>query len=176
LFAVLFGGAVAILPIFANEILKCGPDGLGWLRAAPSAGAFLMALVLAYNPPLRHTGKILFFSVAGFGLCMIAFALSTSFWLSFGILVVSGVFDNVSVVVRSTIMQMLTPDDMKGRVSSVHSIFVGSSNEIGAFESGVAAKYLGAVPSVVFGGCVTLVVVVIGYVTSPRLRKLHLRK
>lgn len=175
LFAVMFGGAVAILPIFADQILQCGPEGLGWLRAAPPAGAFLMALVLAHYPPLRHTGKILFLSVAGFGLCMILFALSTQFWLSLGILFLSGVFDNVSVVVRSTIMQMLTPHDMKGRVSSVHSIFVGSSNEIGAFESGVAAKYLGTVPSVVFGGVVTLGVVLIGYATSPSLRKLHLR-
>jgi MFS family permease len=176
LFAVFFGGAVSILPIFADDILQCGPQGLGWLRAAPSIGSFLMALYLAYHPPLRNTGRLLFASVAGFGLCMIFFALSTHFWLSFAFLIVSGVFDNVSVVVRSTIMQMLTPDDMKGRVSAVHSIFVGSSNEIGAFESGVAAKYLGTVPSVVFGGIATLCVVLAGYVVSPKLRTLHLKQ
>ncbi len=176
LFAVFFGGAVSILPIFADEILKCGPQGLGWLRAAPSVGSFLMALYLAHHPPLRNTGKWLFISVAGFGLCMLLFGLSTHFWLSLALLVVSGAFDNVSVVVRSTIMQMLTPDDMKGRVSSVHSIFVGSSNEIGAFESGVAAKYLGTVPSVIFGATATLLVVGIGYVLSPELRKLHLKR
>ena len=176
LFAVLFGGAVAILPIFADEILHCGPAGLGWLRAAPSIGAFAMAFCLAYYPPLKNSGKWLFASVAGFGLCMIGFAFSTSFWLSFAFLLLSGVFDNVSVVIRSTIMQMLTPDDMKGRVSAVHSIFVGSSNEIGAFESGVAAKYLGAVSAVAFGGFATLFVVISGYIISPALRKLHLKK
>ena len=176
LFAVLFGGAVALLPIFAEEILKIGPQGLGMLRAAPSIGAFMMAAYLIYNPPLRNTGKILLICVSGFGICMILFALSKNFYLSLFILSLSGMFDNVSVVVRSTIMQTLTPDNMKGRVSSVNSMFIGSSNEIGEFESGITARSFGTIPSVVIGGCMTLLVVAITAVKAPLLRTLNLAK
>lgn len=174
LFAVLFGGAVALLPIFANDILKVGPEGLGLLRSAPSVGAVTMALFLAYFPPHNNTGRNLLISVAGFGMSMILFALSTNFYLSLFLLVLSGMFDNVSVVIRSTIIQLLTPNNMRGRVSSINSIFIGSSNEIGAFESGVTAKLLGVIPSVVIGGTLTLIVVAISAKLSPRLRKLHL--
>lgn len=176
LFAVLFGGAVALLPVFADEILHAGPQGLGLLRAAPSAGAFLMAVYLIYYPPLRQTGQYLFACVAGFGICMILFGLSRDFYLSLVLLFVSGAFDNVSVIVRSMIMQTLTPPDMKGRVSAVNSMFIGSSNEIGAFESGMAARFFGTVPSVVLGGFLTLLVVVVTGIKAPSLRKLDLEK
>lgn len=174
MFAVLFGGAVAMLPVFANEILHVGPEGLGVLRAAPAIGAVAMSFFLAYYPPLKHAGKSLVFAVAGFGICMIAFALSTNFYLSLILLVLSGMFDNVSVVIRSTIIQLMTPDGMRGRVASVNSIFIGSSNEIGSFESGVAASLMGLVPSVIFGGVMTLIVVSITATVSPLLRKLNL--
>lgn len=174
LFAVLFGGAVALLPIFADEILHTGPQGLGFLRAAPSAGAFLMAIYLIYQPPLKNTGKYLMYCVGGFGVCMILFALSRNFYLSLILLFISGAFDNVSVVVRSIIMQTLTPPDMKGRVSSVNSMFIGSSNEIGAFESGMTARFFGTVPSVILGGIMTLLVVGVTAVKAPLLRKLRL--
>ena len=143
MFAVLFGGAVAMLPVFASDILKVGPQGLGLLRACPAIGATIMAFVLMFRPPTRETGKVLFLSVTGFGLCMIGFGLSTSFILSGILLILSGAFDNVSVVIRGTILQLFTPDEMRGRVASVNSIFIGSSNELGAFESGVAAKLMG---------------------------------
>jgi len=159
MFAVLFGGAVAMLPVFASDILFVGPQGLGLLRACPAIGAIIMALVLMFRPPMRETGKVLFISVTGFGLCMIAFAVSKSFILSGILLILSGAFDNVSVVIRGTILQLFTPDNMRGRVASVNSIFIGSSNELGAFESGVAAKIMGLVPSVIFGGIMTLAVV-----------------
>jgi MFS family permease len=159
LFAVLFGGAVALLPIFAEEILHVGEMGFGALRAAPSVGALLTAFVLMHKPIQRNMGRLLLWCVAGFGFCMIAFGLSTSFWLSLGLLVASGAFDCVSVIIRSTLLQTLTPENMKGRVSAVNNIFIGSSNEIGMFESGVAARALGVVPSVIFGGCVTIGVV-----------------
>lgn len=174
LFAVLFGGAVALLPIFAEEILHTGPQGLGFLRAASPAGAFIMAIYLIYRPPLRKTGVYLMYCVAGFGICMILFALSRNFYLSLLLLFVSGAFDNVSVVVRSIIMQTLTPPDMKGRVSSVNSMFIGSSNEIGAFESGLAARFFGTIPSVIIGGAITLVVVGITAWKAPSLRKLDM--
>ena len=173
LFAVLFGGAVALLPIFAAEILLVGPQGLGFLRAAPSIGAVLMAVFITHNPIRKNMGKILLWCVAGFGLCMIGFGLSTSFWLSMGLLVMSGMFDSVSVIVRSTLIHTLTPENMKGRVSAVNSIFIGSSNEIGAFESGFAAKLMGVVPSVVFGGLMTLGVVGVTSLKADKLRKLH---
>ena len=172
LFAVLFGGAVALLPIFSGEILKAGPQGLGLLRAAPSVGAVLMAIYITHYPIRKYIGKILLFCVAGFGLCMIAFGLSTNFWLSMGLLVMSGMFDAVSVIVRSTLIHTLTPENMKGRVSAVNSIFVGSSNEIGAFESGFVAKWIGVVPSVVFGGCMTLAVVGVTGWKAKKLRRL----
>jgi MFS family permease len=159
MFAVLFGGAVALLPVFASDVLLVGPQGLGLLRACPAIGAIIMAMVLMFRPPVKDTGKVLFTVVTGFGLCMIGFAFSRSFLLSGILLILSGAFDNVSVVIRGTILQLFTPDHMRGRVASVNSIFIGSSNELGAFESGVAAKIMGLVPSVVFGGCMTLAVV-----------------
>jgi MFS family permease len=174
LFAVLFGGVTAVLPIFADKILHCGPVGLGWLRAAPSIGSVLIALYMAYHPPLRKAGMKLFGVVTGFGLCMIAFAFSHNFVLSFAILFLSGCFDNVSVIIRSSIIQLLVPDNMRGRVSSVNSIFIGSSNEIGAFESGTAAKLMGLIPSVIFGGTMTLLVVAGSFRFMPALKKLSL--
>lgn len=173
LFAVLFGGAVALLPIFANDILKVGPQGLGFLKAAPSVGSFLMAALLLYAPPLHNTGKKLLWAVSGFGLCMIIFALSKNFYLSLFVLAISGACDNVSVVVRGTIMQTLVPQEMKGKVYAVNSMFIGSSNEIGAFESGVAAKLMGVVPSVVFGGTMTLIVVIFTAMKAPKLKNLN---
>lgn len=174
LFAVLFGGAVALLPVFANDILNTGPTGLGLLRSAPAFGAVIMAVLLAYRPPSLHAGKKLLWSVAGFGLCMILFALSTNFYLSLLLLAISGMLDNVSVVIRNTIMQLMTPEEMRGRVSAVNNIFIGSSNEIGAFESGFAAKLLGLVPSVIFGGTMTLLVTAFTAKFAPALRKLKL--
>ncbi len=173
MFAVLFGGAVAMLPVFADTILHVGPDGLGYLRAAPALGAVFMAAFLAWKPPLRNPGRILLVNVALFGLSMIGFAFSTHFWLSFGLLLLSGMFDNVSVVIRHTIVQTLTPDAMRGRVSSVNSIFIGASNEIGAFESGLAARLFGLVPSVVLGGVMTLIVVAATIRLAPSLRVLR---
>ncbi|HKR04116.1 MAG TPA: MFS transporter [Bacteroidia bacterium] len=176
LFAVLFGGAVAMLPVFADQVLHVGPDGLGYLRAAPALGAVIMAVVLAYYPPVRNSGKKLLWNVALFGLCMIAFALSKNFILSFVILLLSGMFDSVSVVIRHTIIQLFTPDEMRGRVSSVNNIFIGASNEIGAFESGLAAKVMGLIPSVIMGGVVTLLVVAASLKFAPNLKNLHLQK
>lgn len=173
LFAVLFGGAVALLPVFANDILKTGPEALGVLRSAPSVGALIVAFALAHFPIEKNMGKTLLWCVAGFGFSMIGFALSTWFWLSLLFLFLSGVFDGVSVVIRSTLLQTLTPENMKGRVSAVNNIFIGSSNEIGMFESGVAARILGVVNSVVFGGCMTLLTVIITAWKSPTLRKLQ---
>ncbi|MDR3684710.1 MAG: MFS transporter [Geothrix sp.] len=170
LFAVLFGGAVAVLPVFAREILRTGPQGLGALRAAPAVGSVLMGLTMAHLPPLRRAGRTLLVCVAAFGATMIAFALSRSFLLSLLLLAASGAVDNVSVVLRSTLLQMVTPAHMLGRVSSVNQVFIGSSNEIGAFESGVAARFLGLVPSVVFGGCMTLLVVAFTTWKVPELR------
>jgi MFS family permease len=175
MFAVLFGGAVAILPAFASDILHVGPQGLGLLRACPAFGAIVMSFILAARPPIRRTGTILFFGVTGFGLCMIGFALSKVIWLAAIFLILSGVFDNISVIIRQTILQLYTPEHMKGRVASVNSIFVGSSNELGGFESGVAAKFMGLVPSVIFGGGMTLILVwIIGW-RMPYLRNLSLK-
>lgn len=176
LVAVLFGGAVAVLPMFASDVLKTGPEGLGYLRAAPFLGSVFMGLILAARRPMRYAGRNMLWCVAAFGLCKIIFALSTMFWLSFLMLFLSGVFDNVSVVIRATILQLLTPDDMRGRVSAVNNIFVGSSNEFGAFESGLAARLMGLVPSVVFGGSVAIVSVLVAYAKAPKLRQLDLRK
>jgi MFS family permease len=172
LFAVLFGGVTALLPVFADEILKVGPKGFGLLRAAPAAGALLASAWLAVRPPLRQAGRALLLAVTGFGLCMIAFALSRSFVLSLALLAASGALDMVSVLVRSTLLQLRVPEKMLGRVSSLNQIFIGSSNEIGAFESGVAARLLGTVPSVILGGCVTLGVVGTVAWRAPALRKL----
>ena len=173
LFSVLFGGATALLPVFADEILHVGPEGLGLLRAAPAAGAVVTSLWLAHRPPLRRAGRTLLVNVALFGVSMIVFGLSRSFALSLAALVGSGMVDTVSVVVRSTLLQVLTPEHLLGRVSSVNAIFIGSSNEIGAFESGVAAKLLGTVPSVVLGGLATLLVVAVTAARVPELRRLR---
>jgi MFS family permease len=171
LFSVLFGGAVALLPIFAAERLHVGPQGLGVLRAAPAAGAVIMSVVIAHRT-LRKAGPKLLLCVAGFGLCWIFFALSRSFWLSLGLLVISGMLDNVSVVIRSTLLTVRTPEHMLGRVSAVNQIFIGSSNEIGSFESGVMARLLGVVRSIVVGGVATLAVVGVTAWRVPALRKL----
>lgn len=172
LFSVLLGGAEALLPVFADQILHVGPQGLGILRAAPAAGAVVMSVYLAHRPPLKRAGKTLLYAVAAFALCIIGFGLSRSVYVSVALLAISGMADNVSVLIRSTLLQSLTPSHLFGRVSSVNSIFVGSSNELGAFESGVAAKVLGTVPSVLFGGAASLAVVGIVALSVPRLRRL----
>jgi MFS family permease len=176
MFAVLFGGAVALLPAFVQDVYHLGPEGLGILRAAPATGAILTGLWLTKHPINLHAGRWLLFAVAGFGVCMIAFALSVSFWLSALILTVAGSLDGVSVVLRSTIMQLATPNEMRGRVSAINGIFIGSSNELGAFESGVTARLMGLVPSVIFGGLVTLGVVGITAKVAPKLRQLELQQ
>jgi hypothetical protein len=172
LFAVLLGGSVALLPIFARDILHVGPTGLGWLRAAPSLGAFAMALVLAHRPPLRRAGPALLWSVAGFGMATIVFARSTSPALSFAMLLITGALDNISVVVRGTLVQVLTPDSMRGRVSAVNAIFIGSSNELGEFESGMTARWFGAVRAVILGGVGSILVVLAVAWRWPSVRKL----
>jgi MFS family permease len=172
MFAVLFGGAVALLPAFAYDILHVGPLGLGVLRAAPALGAVGMSLHLAHRPPLQRAGAALLGCVAAFGVCWMAFAFSQSFVLSFSILAASGAFDTVSVVLRATLVQTQTPAAMMGRVQAVNSFFIGSSNELGAFESGLAARLLGIVPSVVLGACVTILVVAVTAVRTPELRKM----
>ncbi len=174
--AVLFGGAVALLPIFAQDILKVGPQGFGFLRAAPAIGAVITMVITAYIPLSKNAGMKLLCAIFAFGLCIIVFGLSTVFWISLLALFLSGVVDGVSVVIRQTILQLKTPDHMRGRVASVNSIFVGSSNELGAFESGLAAKLMGTVPSVVFGGCMTLLIVLGTGIFSPSFRKLDLQK
>lgn len=174
--AVLFGGAVALLPIFAQDILKVGPEGFGVLRAAPAVGSFLILIVSAYVPMNKNAGMKLLSAIFAFGLCIIVFGLSTIFWLSVLALFFSGVVDGISVVIRQTILQLKTPDHMRGRVSAVNSIFVGSSNELGAFESGLTAKLMGTVTSVVFGGSMTLLIVLGTGIFSPGFRKLDLQK
>jgi len=175
MFCVLLGGAVSMLPAFIKDILHYGPEGLGILRGAPALGSICVALWLARRPLQKHAGPVLLVAVACFGLCTIAFALSRHFWLSAAILVAYGMCDGVSVVMRSTIMQLVTPDEMRGRVSSINGIFIGSSNELGAFYDGVMARLLGLVPAVVVGGCVTLGVVGITTWRAPKLRRLDLR-
>jgi MFS family permease len=172
LFSVLLGGAEALLPVFADQILHVGPQGLGLLRAAPAAGAVVASVYLAHRAPFKRAGTTLLYAVATFALCIVGFGFSRSFVLSLALLAVSGVADNVSVLIRSTLLQVLTPSDLLGRVSSVNSIFVGSSNEIGAFESGVMAKLIGTVPSVVLGGFASLGVVLAIGMLVPRLRRL----
>lgn len=172
--AVLFGGAVALLPIFAQDILKVGSEGFGILRAAPAVGAFLTMLITAYIPISKNAGLKLLVAIFGFGLSIIAFGLSTIFWVSVVALFFSGVTDGVSMVIRQTILQLKTPDHMRGRVASVNTMFVGSSNELGAFESGVTAKLMGTVTAVVFGGSMTILTVFTTGVISPTFRKLDL--
>lgn len=173
LFAVLFGGAVALVPVFAKDILHVGPIGFGWLNAALDIGSIIMVTILTIKPLQRNQGKVLFYTVAGFGICIICFALSKIFWLSFLSLMLAGCMDGVSVIIRSTILQLKTPDEMRGRVMSVNSMFINSSNELGQFESGVAAKLMGTVTSVVFGGCMTLAVVIVTWFKAPSLRKME---
>ena len=173
MFSVLFGGAVALLPIFASEILHVGPQGLGIMQAAPAVGAVTMSLILTHRPPMKRAGRTLFIAVAGFGLTIIGFGLSRSFVWSIALLAASGAFDMVSVLIRSTLLQVFTPQHLLGRVTAVNSIFIGSSNEIGAFESGVAAKLLGTVPSVLFGGTMTLLVVAVTAWRVTPLRRLR---
>lgn len=174
MFAVLFGGATALLPIFASDILSVGPQGLGVLRAAPALGALIMGAALIRRPLREGAGKILLYCVAGFGLSIIGFGLSRFFWVSVALLFLSGALDCVSMVIRGTIVAIHSPEHMRGRVASVNAIFIGSSNELGALESGVAARLLGTVPSVVFGGMMTLLVVALTARLAPRLRKLDL--
>ncbi len=174
--AVLFGGAVALLPIFAQDILKVGPEGFGILRAAPAVGALLTMFVAAHLPFYKNAGIKLLAAIFGFGVCIIVFGLSTWFWLSVFALFMSGVTDGISVVIRQTILQLKTPDSMRGRVAAVNSIFVGSSNELGAFESGLTAKLMGTVSAVVFGGSMTLLIVVFTGIKLPGFRNLDLQK
>lgn len=171
MFAVLFGGAVAMIPVYAKDILKIGPMGFGWLNAATDIGAIIIVVVLTLFPMKKAQGKKMLIAVAGFGVCIILFGLSKWFWLSFAALLIGGMLDGVSVVVRGTVMQLLTPDHMRGRVGSVSGMFILSSNELGQFESGLAARLLGVVPSVVFGGCMTLAVVITTWLKAPTLRK-----
>ena len=174
--AVLFGGAVALLPVFAQDILKVGPEGFGVLRAAPAVGAFLTMLTTAYIPISRRAGMKLLLAVFGFGISIIVFGLSSFFWISVVALFFSGITDGVSMVIRQTILQLKTPDHMRGRVSSVNSMFVGSSNELGAFESGLTAKLMGTVTAVVFGGTMTLITALTTGLVSPSFRNLDLEK
>ncbi len=176
LFAVLFGGVTALLPVFSKEIIQCGTMGYGFLKAAPFFGAIISALLMAYRPPTREAGRSLLLAVCAYGVVTIFFALSRSFWLSFLLLALTGALDNVSVVVRHTILQLMTPESMRGRVSSVNMIFIGSSNEIGAFESGVAARLMGTVASVIFGGGMTVLIVGLTAKLAPKLRTLDLGK
>jgi MFS family permease len=174
--AVLFGGAVALLPIFAQDILKVGPEGFGFLRAAPAVGSLLTMFISAHVPLYKNAGIKLLGAIFAFGICIIIFGISTVFWISVLALFLSGVADGISVVIRQTILQLKTPDAMRGRVAAVNSIFVGSSNELGAFESGLTAKLMGTVTAVVFGGSMTLLVVIFTGIKLPSFRNLDLQK
>lgn len=176
MFSVFFGGAVALMPIFAHDILKVGAQGLGLMRAAPAAGAVVTMIAMARYSPMNKPWRNLLFAVTGFGLSIIAFGLSRNFYLTLVILFFEGCFDSVSVIIRSTILQVLTPDEMRGRVAAVNSMFIGSSNEIGAFESGATARLMGTIPSVLFGGTMTLVIVTITYLKTKRLVPLSLKE
>lgn len=171
MFAVLFGGAVAMVPVYARDILKVGPMGFGWLNAATDIGAIIVVILLTVSPMKKGQGRKLFIAIGGFGVCIILFGLSKWFLLSFTALMIAGMLDGISVVIRGTVMQLKTPDHLRGRVSSVSSMFINSSNELGQFESGLTSRLMGVAPSVVFGGCMTLVVVVITWFRSPGLRK-----
>ena len=176
MFAVLFGGAVSMLPAFVHDVFHYGPEGLGVLRAAPAIGGLITGLILARHPINLHAGRWLLGAVAGFGICIISFAMSVNIWVAGLLLLLSGVCDGVSVVMRTTIMQLVTPDAMRGRVSAINGIFIGSSNELGAFESGIAARLIGLVPSVIFGGVMTIAVVAATTKLAPELRKLELHQ
>jgi MFS family permease len=172
LFAVLFGGAVALIPEFAERILKVGPIGFGWLNAAIDIGSVIMIVTMTFKPLQKKQGLILLYAVGGFGLCIIVFGLSNIYWLSFAALIIAGMLDGISVLIRGNIFQLTTPDEMRGRVSSVNSMFVNSSNELGQFESGITARIFGgAAPAVLFGGCMTVLVVIIAWIKAPALRK-----
>ena len=173
MFAVLLGGAVYLLPIFAKDILKVGGIGFGCLSAAPAIGAVVMAVMIAHLPPMKYAGRNLLLAVAGFGMVTVVFGVSKDFWLSFIMLFMTGILDNVSVVIRHTLVQLLTPDQMRGRVSAVNSVFIGASNELGGFESGLVASWFGAVASVVTGGIGTILVVVTIAFVAPELRRLR---
>jgi MFS family permease len=173
LFAVLFGGAVALIPVFSRDILHVGPVGFGWLNAAADIGSITIILILTFFPLRKNQGMILMYVVAGFGLCIICFGLSTWYTISFLALMCSGLLDGISVVIRGTIVQLKTPDNMRGRVSSVNSMFINSSNELGQFESGIMAKLMGTVRSVVFGGCMTIAVVIVTWFKAPSLREME---
>ncbi|MBX3163708.1 MAG: MFS transporter [Bacteroidetes bacterium] len=176
LFAVLFGGAVAIIPAFVDKVLGLGPEAVGLLRTAPAFGAVVCALIMAIYPPSKKAGVTMLWSVIAFGVFTILFGISTNYWLAFAMLFMTGAFDNVSVVVRHSILQLMTPDNMRGRVSAINGIFIGSSNEIGAFESGVAARLLGLVPSIAFGGVMTILTVLGVVKINPELKKLDISK
>ena len=171
MFAVLLGGAVALLPVFAKDILVVGPEGLGWMRAAPAIGALCTAFLIAHLPPMRKAGSMLIWSVAGFGVATIVFGLSRSFGLSLAMLFLTGALDNISVVIRHTLLQLSTPNEMRGRVAAVNGLFISSSNELGAFESGLVAELTTPTISVVSGGLGTIVVVAIIAFLAPELRK-----
>jgi MFS family permease len=172
MFAVLFGGATTLLPIFAKDILHVGPVGLGWLQAAPAIGAICVGLVLAYQPPFKKAGRTLLLAVVGFGIATIGFGLSRSFWLSLFMLFLLGGLDNISVVIRASLLLIRTPDEMRGRISAVNGIFLGASNELGGFESGLTAQLFGPTLSVVGGGVGTILVVLLMAWLSPELRRL----
>lgn len=173
LFAVFFGGATALLPYFSDVILKTGPEGLGILRAAPGIGAILVMLVINFIPMRKDQGRTMLLCVAGFGTMMIIFGLSEFFWLSFTALLISGLLDGISIIIRSSVLQLKTPEEMKGRVSALNSIFIISSNELGAFESGFAARLIGVVPAVVFGGAMTVSIVIFTWLRAPMVRKIE---
>jgi MFS family permease len=175
MFSVLFGGAVAVLPIFADQVFHVGSSGLGILRSAPAVGSVLISIVFAIWPMKVISGKRLLFVITGFGICMLLFGMTTQFYLALLLLVLSGVFDGVNMIIRGTLTQLLTPENMRGRVSSLGTVFITSSNEIGAFESGIAAQFMGLIPSVIFGGIMTLVVVSIVMWTVPELKQTEIK-
>lgn len=166
LVSVLFGGVIALLPIFAEDILKIGPEGLGYLRAAPSIGALITMIALTKFPPTQHAWRNMLLAVAGFGLFTLLFAFSNTMWISLFALAMTGACDSISVVVRQTILQIYPPENMRGRVAAINGMFVSSSNELGAFESGLAAKYMGTIMATVFGGCMTMAVVAISWIKT----------
>jgi hypothetical protein len=173
LFAVLFGGAVALIPEIAHTILEVGPVGFGWLNAATDIGSVTSVLLMTVFPIRKQQGKRLLIAVGGFGICIIAFGLSDVYWISFMVLLFAGMLDAVSMIIRGTIFQLTTPDNMRGRVSSVNSMFINSSNELGMFESGLTSRLMGAAPAIVFGGCMTIIVVFITWLLAPSLRRME---